>query len=84
MTDLGFCQDGAAVIAAAVAEALMPETTVESVLHAVTAYLAPWSGYKMLTPVTAAQELRLKPATTRTSGSQISPATQPKANSLSF
>lgn len=47
VTDVAFCQDGAAAIAAAVAEALMPEATVDSVLEASTAYLKPWSGREM-------------------------------------
>lgn len=57
VTDLAFCQDGAAAIAAAVAEALMPESTVESVLKASTAHLKPWSGKEMLSLIAAAVEL---------------------------
>jgi ADP-ribosylglycohydrolase len=57
VTNLAFCQDGAAAIAAAVAEALMPEATVDSVLKASTAYLKPWSGKEMLALVAAALEL---------------------------
>src|SRR3984885_9223893 len=38
VTDVAFCQDGAAAIAAAIAEALMPEATVASVLDASIAY----------------------------------------------
>jgi ADP-ribosylglycohydrolase len=57
VTDVAFCQDGAAAIAAAVAEALMPEATVNSVLEASTAYLKPWSGKEMLTLIAAALEL---------------------------
>src|SRR3569833_1205365 len=60
VTDLGFCQDGAAAIAAAVAEALMPEATVDSILHAATAYLRRWSGEEMLTLITDAQELAIE------------------------
>ncbi|HEY0802322.1 MAG TPA: ADP-ribosylglycohydrolase family protein [Steroidobacteraceae bacterium] len=57
VTDVAFCQDGAAAIAAAVAEALMPDATVESVLKASTAYLKPWSGKEMLSLIAAALEL---------------------------
>jgi ADP-ribosylglycohydrolase len=57
VTDVAFCQDGAATIAAAVAEALMPEATVDSVLKASTAHLKPWSGQEMLTLIAAALEL---------------------------
>jgi ADP-ribosylglycohydrolase len=44
---VGFCQDGAAAIAAAVAEAFSPDATVDSVLDAATAYLKPFSGKLM-------------------------------------
>jgi ADP-ribosylglycohydrolase len=57
VTDVGFCQDGAAAIAAAVAEALIPEATVESVLNASIAYLKPWSGKEMRSLIKAALEL---------------------------
>src|SRR3984957_15551930 len=57
VTDVAFCQDGAAAIAAAVAEALMPEATIDSVLKASTAHLKPWSGHEMLTLIAAALEL---------------------------
>jgi ADP-ribosylglycohydrolase len=57
VTELAFCQDGAAAVAAAVAEALMPEATVESVLEASTAYLKAWSGAEMLSLIAAALKL---------------------------
>jgi ADP-ribosylglycohydrolase len=57
VTDVAFCQDGAAAIAAAVAEALMPDATVDSVLEASTAYLKPWSGKEMQMLIAAALEL---------------------------
>lgn len=57
VTHLAFCQDGAAAIAAAVAEALMPQATVASVLEASIAYLKPWSGEEMRSLITAALEL---------------------------
>jgi ADP-ribosylglycohydrolase len=43
-----FCRDGACAIAAGVAEAINPEATVESVLHAATAYLHRTSSAEML------------------------------------
>jgi len=57
VTDVAFCQDGAAAVAAAVAEALMPDATVDSVLKTSTAYLKPWSGEEMRSLITAALEL---------------------------
>ena len=44
VTDLGFCQDGAAAIAAAVAAALSPGATVDAVLLAAVENIKPWSG----------------------------------------
>jgi ADP-ribosylglycohydrolase len=60
VTDVAFCQDGAAAIAAAIAEGLMPEATIESVLDASLAYLKPWSGEEMRSLITAALELARK------------------------
>ena len=57
VTDVGFCQDGAAAVAAAVAEALISDATVDSVLQASIAYLKPWSGEEMRSLIIAAQEL---------------------------
>lgn len=57
VTDVAFCQDGAAAVAAAVAEALTPEATVDSVLQASIAYLKPWSGEEMRSLIAAALEL---------------------------
>jgi len=57
VTDVAFCQDGAAAVAAAVAEALTPEATVDSVLRASIAYLKPWSGEEMRSLIAAALEL---------------------------
>ncbi len=45
--DVGFCQDGAAAIAAGVAEAFNPSATVASILDASTAFLDPLSGTEM-------------------------------------
>jgi ADP-ribosylglycohydrolase len=46
--DVGFCQDGAASIAAAVAEAMSPQASVESVLVSATNAIVPLSGREML------------------------------------
>ena len=46
--DVGFCQDGAVAMAAAVAEAFTPAATVESVLDAATRQIMPISGREML------------------------------------
>jgi ADP-ribosylglycohydrolase len=45
--DVGFCQDAAAAIAAAVAEAFKADATVESILDAAVTYLEPISGRMM-------------------------------------
>jgi len=55
--DVGFCQDGAASMAAAVAAAFVPGATVESVLSASTAHLLPLSGAEMLGRIDAAVSL---------------------------
>ena len=47
--DTTFCRDGACAIAAAVAEAMKPEATVQSVLEAATAYLHKISSIVMKT-----------------------------------
>src|SRR5258707_6769170 len=57
VTNVAFCQDGAAAVAAAVAEALIPEATVDSVLKVSIAHLKPWSGGEMRSLITAALEL---------------------------
>jgi len=46
--DVGFCQDGAAAMAAAVAEAFKPEADVASVLQAARSAILPQSGAEML------------------------------------
>jgi len=46
--DVGFCQDGAAAMAAAVAEAMKPQANVESVLEAARQAIVPLSGVEML------------------------------------
>jgi len=45
--DVGFCQDGAAAMAAAVAEAFRPEASVDSVLDAALEAILPQSGTEM-------------------------------------
>src|SRR5439155_16662858 len=44
---VGFCQDGAAAVAAAVAAAMIPGAALDDVLAAATAYLKPTSGALM-------------------------------------
>ncbi|MBC7237880.1 MAG: ADP-ribosylglycohydrolase family protein [Chloroflexi bacterium] len=55
--DVGFCQDGASAIAAAVAEAFRPQATTETILDAAMAYIEPLSGQEMLERIEAAQTL---------------------------
>lgn len=55
--DVGFCQDGAACMAAAVAAAFEPEATVESVLDAALRYVEPLSGREMLDAIGRALDL---------------------------
>ncbi len=43
-----YCRDGACAIAAAIAEAMKPETNVDSIIHAATAYLHPKSSAVMI------------------------------------
>src|SRR5260370_3764206 len=57
VTNEAFCQDGAAAVAAAIAEALVPGSTVDAVLKASTSYIKPWSGGEMLSLIVAAQDL---------------------------
>ena len=57
VTNLAFCQDGAAAVAAAIAEALVAGSTVDAVLNASTSYIKPWSGGEMLSLIVAAQDL---------------------------
>jgi ADP-ribosylglycohydrolase len=55
--DVGFCQDGAVAMAAAVAEAFSPSATVESIVKAATAHIVPLSGREMLTAIAAVLEV---------------------------
>lgn len=55
--EVSFCQDGAVAMAAAVAEAMNPAATVESILDAATRYIMPLSGREMLECI--ARALRL-------------------------
>lgn len=47
VTDVAFCQDGAAAIAAAVAAALSRDATIDSVVQAALDHIKPWSGGEM-------------------------------------
>jgi ADP-ribosylglycohydrolase len=55
--DVGFCQDGAAAMAAAVAEAFKPDAGVESVLQAAQDAILPQSGAEMLARIDHALKL---------------------------
>src|SRR5260370_38433825 len=57
VTNVAFCQDGAAAIAAAIAEALVAGSTVDAVLMAATRYIKPWSGGEMLSLIGGPQDL---------------------------
>lgn len=57
VTDVAFCQDGAAAIAAAVAEALAVDATVDSVLQAAQDHVKPWSGAEMLKLIGSALDI---------------------------
>jgi ADP-ribosylglycohydrolase len=55
--DVGFCQDGAAAMAAAVAEAFKPQAGLESVLQAAQDAILPQSGAEMLARIGRALQL---------------------------
>ena len=55
--DVGFCQDAAAAIAAAVAGAFVPGATVESVIGYASRFLLPTSGQEMRDRIAAALDL---------------------------
>ena len=55
--DVGFCQDGAAAMAAAVAEAFRPGADADSVAAAATEAIVPWSGREMRERVGEAMRL---------------------------
>ena len=55
--DVGFCQDGAAAIAAGVAEAMDPRATAETVLGAASGAIVRISGQEMLERIEAALQL---------------------------
>lgn len=57
VTDVAFCQDGAAAIAAAVAEALAADATIDSILQASVEFIKPWSGGEMLSLIKNALEI---------------------------
>jgi ADP-ribosylglycohydrolase len=66
VTNVAFCQDGAAAVAAAIAEALVVGSTVDAVLEASTSYIKPWSGREMLSLIVAAQDLARRAVDYRT------------------
>jgi ADP-ribosylglycohydrolase len=55
--DVGFCQDGAAAMAAAVAEAFKPDASAGSILSAARSAILPQSGEEMRARIDAALEL---------------------------
>ena len=55
--EVGFCQDGAAAMAAAIAEAFKPDATVESILDAATVAIVKPSGGEMLERIDEALDL---------------------------
>jgi ADP-ribosylglycohydrolase len=55
--DVGFCQDGAAAMAAAVAEAFNPDATVDSIVEASCAFLPELSGAEMRSLIEKALKL---------------------------
>jgi len=55
--DVGFCQDGAASMAAAVAEAMNPRASIDSVLQSATDAIVPLSGREMLERIDRAMQL---------------------------
>jgi ADP-ribosylglycohydrolase len=55
--EVGFCQDAAAAVAAAVAAAMHPAATIDTVLSAATAYLRPTSGVELRELIVSAVEL---------------------------
>lgn len=55
--EVGFCQDGAACMAAAVAEAFKPEATVDSILVVAQEVIAPLSGRELRQRIEAALDL---------------------------
>jgi ADP-ribosylglycohydrolase len=57
IAEVAFCQDGAAAIAAATAEACREDATVDSVVDASTRYLKSWSGRDMIDRITSAVAL---------------------------
>jgi ADP-ribosylglycohydrolase len=57
LDETGFCQDGAAAVAACVATAMMPDASLERVLAAATAHIKPWSGGEMIELINAALTL---------------------------
>lgn len=63
--DVGYCQDGAAAMAAAVAEAMRVDATVERILDAATEAIVPLSGREMRERIAAALALARQTASYR-------------------
>ncbi|MGF7161174.1 ADP-ribosylglycohydrolase [Rhodoligotrophos appendicifer] len=57
VTDVAFCQDGAAAVASAIAAALSPGATIDSAIAAALDQIRPWSGAEMRTLITDALAL---------------------------
>jgi ADP-ribosylglycohydrolase len=57
VTNVAFCQDAAAAVAAAIAEALTPGATVDSVLRTAYDSIKPWSGKEMRSLIREALDL---------------------------
>ena len=57
VTDVAFCQDGAAAIAAAVARALAGRSTIDQVIESALSAIKPWSGRDMRQLIEQALEL---------------------------
>jgi ADP-ribosylglycohydrolase len=55
--ETGFCQDGAAAVAACVAAAMAPNSSLERVVAAATAHIKAWSGSEMIELIHAALAL---------------------------
>jgi ADP-ribosylglycohydrolase len=55
--EAGFCQDGAVAVAACIAVALAPGTSLDRVIAGATAHIKPWSGGEMIELIQAALAL---------------------------
>ncbi len=57
LSDVGFCQDAAAAVAAAIADALSPGATLDGILRTAVDCIKPWSGEEMRGLISDAQAL---------------------------